>query len=246
MLFRSDDVKEVIDTMENKDNPDAVSHTIDYIIDNFPYNNVTEFWGMRACEWYAHVLGEKNPLYNDLLKMSEKKTGFFLYESADDKNTTFIHIATNTPVQINNRSLIGLPKEYKDKELIALMGFVNWQDSNYVVGQVKGFDNTPEFIEELKNDEDEKKMFAEDKKEYADKQQQELIIAEDINSLKELQASQEEDYDIFVELVRNENISKDVIKECVLQDKFEDLKFAEMDDKKLLKDNIDFIIDYFK
>ena len=149
-------------------------------------------------------------------------------------------------MQINNRSLIGLPKEYKDKELIALMGFVNWQDSNYVVGQVKGFDNTPEFIEELKNDEDEKKMFAEDKKEYADKQQQELIIAEDINSLKELQASQEEDYDIFVELVRNENISKDVIKECVLQDKFEDLKFAEMDDKKLLKDNIDFIIDYFK
>lgn len=239
------EIKEVVATSENQA-PESLSTMIDMMIGDYPYNNETEFWCMRAPQWYANIVGEEHPLYNDLKSMSTKKVGFFMYQSENEETTAFRHVATGRIVEIYNRSIIGLPKEYKENKLIAFMGFVEWQGKNFVLGEVKGLEYTEQLEEDIKGDESELSLFDIEEQQPYDATKLDKQLTETIASIKEECEQQDEDVDILLEVMRDSDFPFAYIREAILSDKFQDLKFGANDDRTILKNNVDFIIDFFK
>lgn len=235
----------MVATSENQA-PESLSTMIDMMIGDYPYNNETEFWCMRAPQWYANIVGEEHPLYNDLKSMSTKKVGFFMYQSENEETTAFRHVATGRIVEIYNRSIIGLPKEYKENKLIAFMGFVEWQGKNFVLGEVKGLEYTEQLEEDIKGDESELSLFDIEEQQPYDATKLDKQLTETIASIKEECEQQDEDVDILLEVMRDSDFPFAYIREAILSDKFQDLKFGANDDRTILKNNVDFIIDFFK
>ena len=97
------------------------------------FNRVSPLLAQSSGEMLAHWAGETHPLYKNLMSLSKRKEGFFLYEGATAAHLHIKHVASGVLVELNKPDL--------DFSLVAgktvlRMGIVQWDDEWYAMGPV--------------------------------------------------------------------------------------------------------------
>jgi len=97
------------------------------------FNRVSPLLAQHSGEILAHWAGEAHPLYKNLMSLSKRKEGIFLYEGATDGHLQMKHIASGKLVDLNHPDW--------DFPLIAgktivRAGIVQWDDEWYATGPV--------------------------------------------------------------------------------------------------------------
>jgi len=80
---------------------------------------------LKGKDWLAHILGREHPLFEDIMNISDMKTGFYLYLKHENDCLYFQHIASDTilPVTIKSR----LPLNHSGRYRILMKEKVLWQ-----------------------------------------------------------------------------------------------------------------------
>ncbi len=241
-IFLQTDAEEIAEIAKNDNMEEQIPDMINMMCNDFTYNHVTEFYTLRPSQWLARVLGKDNCLYQPLNELSRKYSGYFKYESENSTHTKFIHIATGKEIDIVNRSLHGFPKDMKDKELVLFIGFVRWMDEWWFIGQVRSYNQSNEIKKEVDNEE-ELHLF-DDSYEPTEKEQTALF-----NKIMSIMAEDGPDYtdeDRAWGTMMNRDISKNFIKKAFEEGHLPKLNFEGETNNQLMKDNLNFILDYMK
>ena len=101
--------------------------------DIYVNTKVNPLLALKGKDWLAAIVGENHSMYNDIRNISEKKTGYFLYQGEDDGYLYFQHIATDTLIPVTKKSMDSTP-ELKKGETIVWIGFINWKDEWWFTG----------------------------------------------------------------------------------------------------------------
>jgi len=106
---------------------------IDNRRNNLLFNRVSPLLAQYSGEILARWLGEAHPLYDNLMSLSKRKEGFFLYEGATSNHLQMKHIASGTSIELNH-------PDWKFSltagKTIVRMGVVQWGGEWYVAGPV--------------------------------------------------------------------------------------------------------------
>ncbi|MBI4648625.1 MAG: DUF3843 family protein [Bacteroidia bacterium] len=146
-------VKEISESLKSKDDnfySDNSSLYAHEIKDSFIISKTTPLLALKGKDWLANILGEEHALYEDLLNITEKKTGMYLYLKQDDNYLYFQHIASDTIVPVIKRS-IEKRRELKEGESILFISFVKWKNEWWFSGIYALFPYNAKFISEEKN-----------------------------------------------------------------------------------------------
>ena len=92
------------------------------------FNRVSPLLAQRSCEMSARWLGDAHPLYQNLLSLSKRKEGYFLYEGATDTHLRMKHIASGISVDV-----AGHDRHFplKEGKTTVRMGIVQWNGEWY-------------------------------------------------------------------------------------------------------------------
>jgi len=95
------------------------------------FNRVSPLLAQHSGEMLAHWVGGTHPLYQNLMSLSERKEGFFLYEGENSIHLKMKHIVSGVLINLNNPDwdfplAAGIT--------IVRMGIVHWGDEWYATG----------------------------------------------------------------------------------------------------------------
>ncbi|NLJ21337.1 MAG: hypothetical protein GX429_09525, partial [Bacteroidales bacterium] len=96
------------------------------VMDNFMNTSSTSLLAMTGKEWAAELLGENHPLYKDIINISPKVKGFFLYKGQDKNNIFIEHIASKRKFEMTKKSFEHY-NDLKKIDTILLIGIVKWR-----------------------------------------------------------------------------------------------------------------------
>jgi len=95
------------------------------------FNRVSPLLARHSGEILAHWIGKAHPLYKNLMSLSKRKEGYFLYEGTTSKHLQMKHIVSDISVDLSNPDwkfpLIA------DKTIVC-MGIVQWGNEWYAIG----------------------------------------------------------------------------------------------------------------
>ena len=97
------------------------------------FNRHSPLLAQSSGEMLACWAGEAHPLYKNLLSLSKRKEGFFLYEGETANHFQMKHIASGIIVDLNKPEW-DFP--LVDEETVVRMGIVQWRDEWYATGPV--------------------------------------------------------------------------------------------------------------
>ena len=80
---------------------------------------------------------EEPPLYESLLEMGKKKSGFYLYMGTEGDDLLFEHIATGTELRVTSRSA-EVPIGTEPGRSISFAEFVKWKGEWWFSGSQLG------------------------------------------------------------------------------------------------------------
>lgn len=101
--------------------------------DNAVNNSYTRLLGLTGNEWIVTVLGEKHPLKNDLLEISQKISGYFFYKGQDDTDIKLEHIASGKKFDLTKKSY-DYSSQLSVIDSILYIGIVKWQNEWWFSG----------------------------------------------------------------------------------------------------------------
>jgi hypothetical protein len=123
-LFRLED-NEIEFLEKDSDAPDRLNF-LNEVRDSLLHRCCTRLLGMQGKEWAAELLGKSHPRYTDLLEMSPKVFGYFLYKGQDDKHIFLEHIASGKKFPLLRESFSYYQQLVK-KDTVVLIGLVKWK-----------------------------------------------------------------------------------------------------------------------
>ena len=97
------------------------------------FNRVSPLLAQRSNEMLAHWLGDQHPRYQNLLSLSKRKEGNFLYEGATDTHLRMKHIASGMMIDLIKP--VFLFQLEKGKTMVR-MGIVQWGGEWYATAPV--------------------------------------------------------------------------------------------------------------
>lgn len=109
----------------------------------------TRLMSVKGSVWSAELLGPFHPLYNDLLEMSPRINGYFLYKGQDAENVFIEHVASGKNFKLTKKSF-----DYSDElsaDDIFYMGIVRWQKEWWFSGVYSKMDYDADLILDQKN-----------------------------------------------------------------------------------------------
>ena len=136
--------------------------------DHFLLTHRSPLLAHRGPYWLALILGDQHPLYHDLIKLSERKTGLFEFkgtESITDQTepTThylFEHVATTTLIKVNEK-ILSRPEDFVKPGQLYYIGFVNWKGEWWQSGIYFTLKWSADLILDMKNDIEQQALFQE-------------------------------------------------------------------------------------
>lgn len=237
-------IEDVVSTArQNNDDIDMESF-ISIVCNDFAYNLKTELFGLRPAQWLALILGEKHPLYTDLMNLSEKYAGYFIYVSENQSAIRIRHMASGQEIEVNKKSAAGFPKELKENECILHLNFVKWKNEWHLIGRISGYEKNEELLKRITGSDDEINLFAE-KDEHLSIEVQEKKLQEYLDNVQE-QTEPEQKNDLLWQAVTDPDISSNTIKEALSAGRISDWQFPDDSGSKRLTDNLEFTLCYFK
>ncbi len=96
-------------------------------------NIYTRLHSLKGKEWAAEIVNSNNRLYKDLLNISKKIRGFFLYKGQDSKNIFIEHIASGKKFDLTKKSF-DHSKTLKEVDTILFMGITQWKEEWWFSG----------------------------------------------------------------------------------------------------------------
>jgi hypothetical protein len=130
-------------------------------MDTFVLSRHTPLLARQGKEWLAYALGKDHPLYESLLEMGEKKSGFYLYMGTKGDDLLFEHIATGTRLKVTSRSM-DVPTGNEPGRSISFAGFVKWRGEWWFSGSQLGWGYDNDLIRKEKESEKSKMLFGKD------------------------------------------------------------------------------------
>lgn len=239
------ELDDVLEVAKEHQLEEQLAEMVNMVMTDFSFNNVTEFFRMTSAQWLAKILGEENGLYEPLMTMTLKKSGYFIFQEQDSMYAQFRHVATGEILNVTNRSLVGFPKDLKSTEVMVFAGFVEWQGEWWFIGDLRGYDVSDELIAEISSREEEIDLFKEEEKEVLSTEEQD-VLGEEFLTTKRAENPEDEEVDICWGLLYDEELSPEYLTEAVALDKYPGLRFPETDGDKLMKENFSFTLGYFR
>jgi hypothetical protein len=130
-------------------------------IDSYVFLTYTPLLARQGKEWLAYTLGKDHPLFEEILGISEKKSGYYLFMGAENDKLLFQHIATETVLRVTSKSM-DLPKDFVAGKSISFTGFVKWRDEWWFSGSQFSWGYNTDLIRKEKNSESSRMLFGED------------------------------------------------------------------------------------
>ncbi|MGL4293403.1 MAG: DUF3843 family protein [Bacteroidales bacterium] len=249
LSFNSRDLERELDDVAAvaKENQmeDHLVEMANMVMTDFSFNNITEFFEMTAAQWLANVLGEEHVLYEPLMSMTAKKSGYFIFQEQDSMYAQFKHVATGDILHVTNRSLAGYPKDLKSQEVVVYAGFVEWQGEWWFIGDLRGYDADPELLAEISSREEEVNLFKEETPVMPTTEEQTAEAEQMMAALRE-EHPEEDELDIHWSLLYDENLTSDFLQESISEDRYPELKFPGENGEKLMKEDFPFTLSYFR
>jgi len=101
--------------------------------ETFLSESCTRLLSLKGKEWAAEILGKEHPGYFDLLNMSQRISGLFLYKGQDGKNVFLEHIASGKRFDLSKKSYEH-SDNLKEIDTMVFMGIVRWMDEWWFSG----------------------------------------------------------------------------------------------------------------
>lgn len=138
---------EIIETTDDEDN---VMMFLNENRDLLIHTSYTKLLSLKGNVWAAEILGNQKSVSKDLLKMSQKISGLFLYKGQDDKDIFIEHIASGKKFNMTKKSYDNLHL-LKNIDSILYLGIVMWRDEWWFSGinSISPYD--PDIILDEKN-----------------------------------------------------------------------------------------------
>lgn len=137
-----------VETYEQMSEDDKKAYATE-IADTYLFTSYTPLLAVKGKDWLAYSLGSRHPLFNEILDISEKIRGFFLFLGYEDNDLLFQHITTDTRLRVTTRSL-EMSDDWKPGKSIFLIGFVKWRGEWWFSGYYAKYGYDQELIENVK------------------------------------------------------------------------------------------------
>jgi len=95
--------------------------------DIFYFKTRTRLLGLSGTEWVAGLAGKQHPLYSDILSISQRISGFFLYKGQNEKTIHLEHIASGKKFALTKASF-DQHADLNEIDTILFIGIVRWQN----------------------------------------------------------------------------------------------------------------------
>ena len=122
-----------------QENRDSVLHKIN-----------TCLLSLKGKEWAAEILGIEHPVSADLLSMSNKILGYFLYKGQDRNDIYIEHIASGKNFKLTKKSLEN-SADFTDIDSIIFIGIVFWRNEWWFSGIQFQTEYNADFVRDEKN-----------------------------------------------------------------------------------------------
>ncbi len=234
---------------KNKHTPN-VETMLDDFIDSASHSWRTKLLSLSAKEWTSRILGKEHKLSNDILNMSDKVKGFFLYEKQDENDVFIEHIASGKKFKLTKKSF---DYAYElNKNSIFYLGLVNWKGEWWFSGSYVSFPFKQKIIDMEKMNEESLRSVSflnDNKDKIKDYLKNQLQVFQDISEGEQINFMPTKDIKNFMKKFHkryNEslNLSKDESKQAEKRSKekgidknnFKDVDFPESEfgDKALV------------
>jgi hypothetical protein len=130
-------------------------------MDTFVLSSHTPLLARQGKEWLAYVLGKDHPLFESLLGLGEKKSGYYLFDGTEGDDLLFEHIATGTKLRVTSMSM-EVPKGTEPGRSISFAGFVKWRGEWWFSGAQLALKYDADLIRKEKESEKSKMLFGKD------------------------------------------------------------------------------------
>jgi hypothetical protein len=130
-------------------------------IDSYVLSTHTPLLARQGKEWLAYTLGKDHPLFSEILGISEKKSGYYLFMGSENDKLLFQHIASEKVLRVTSKSM-DLPKDFEAGKSISFAGFVKWRDEWWFSGSQLSWGYNTDLIRKEKNSESSRMLFEED------------------------------------------------------------------------------------
>lgn len=101
--------------------------------DNFLHKTHTQLLSLKGKEWAATILGNNHSLSKHFLNMSQKISGYFLYQGQDDNDVFIEHIASSKKFKLTKKSFDHYDN-LKEEDTILFIGIVQWKNEWWFSG----------------------------------------------------------------------------------------------------------------
>jgi hypothetical protein len=164
--FLGEELEEMIDNVLHDDDEEPLPeeyHAVYLydIMDTFVLSRHTPLLARQGKDWLAYALGKDHPLFESLLGMGEKKSGYYLYHGTEGDGLLFEHIATGTELKVTSRSM-EIPKGIEPGRSISLTGFVKWRGEWWFSGSQLAWRSDADLISKEKESQKSKMLFGKD------------------------------------------------------------------------------------
>ncbi len=126
------EMQEVLNSEDEEliDNAEAIA---DDFRDFLAVSQSSNLLAFRGKDWLARVLGKDHALYNEIINLDKRKTGYFLYKGEDGQNIILQHIATDKVLKVTKKSIDVLP-EFKKNKTIFHINLIKWKNEWWFSG----------------------------------------------------------------------------------------------------------------
>ena len=142
-------LKEIELIKRNKDDENLLMYLRDNL-DSFLHSSYTRILSLRGKEWASEILGSEHALSADLLNMTERIAGFFLYKGQDNTDIFLEHISTGKEFKLLKKSY-DHHLNLKQIDTILFLGIVRWRKEWWFSGVSTQIDYNANIVLKEKN-----------------------------------------------------------------------------------------------
>ncbi len=121
---------EIIETTEAKE---RIQMFLNDNRDSTLHKTHTRLLSLTGKEWAADIIGDKHPLKQDILAISQRIRGFFFYKGQDDISVFIEHIASGKKFELTKKSF-DQGDTLQTIDTILFMGLVQWKNEWWFSG----------------------------------------------------------------------------------------------------------------
>ncbi|MCF6295634.1 MAG: DUF3843 family protein [Flavobacteriaceae bacterium] len=153
---------EIIEENKNED-PQLIESYLRELHETFTFSKRSSLLALKGQDWAGLILGKSHPLYQNIITLSEKITGLFLYKQQNKTSVFLEHIASGMPFEMCKESFDYYNELNNDD--ILFIGLIKWDNQWWFSGTYVKQEFDADLILDQKNSPDAraKVNFLEDK-----------------------------------------------------------------------------------